>query len=364
MWSIITGAAQGRGHIKTQTPCQDKVYSLFDKGVHVIALADGAGSAKLSHYGAQCVTHFICDEMCNNFDSIYSQTDGIKVKKDLLTAILGKLNDLKSELKCELSDLASTLLFVAVKQNAFILAHIGDGVIGYWKANEVKVASTPTNGEFANTTIFTTSSEALSSMKMIKGLLNDINGFILMSDGVAGSLYNHRKKTLSGIVGKIFQRCVLLPQSLIQNQLDSSLKETFVMNTMDDCSLAVIARPSDSFSGYESLSIPEKMDLFNINGFKSCKKSITRNKSNQRKFVCSCRIRSNLKRISKQLFCYESVLKAVQNRHCSKSLIRLSGIKKKIAWKVLQKLIDLNLVQNDNGLYFSNVRFSQRANEL
>lgn len=364
MWSIITGAAQGRGHVKTQTPCQDKVYSVSDKGVHVIALADGAGSAKLSHYGSQCVTHFICDEMCNNFDSMYSQTDGIKVKKELLAAILGKLNDLKFELKCELSDLASTLLFVAVKQNAFILAHIGDGVIGYWKANEIKVASTPTNGEFANTTIFTTSSEALASMKLIKGQLNDINGFILMSDGVAGSLYNHRKKTLSGIVGKIFQRCVLLPESLIQNQLDSSLKETFVMNTMDDCSLAVIARPSDSFSGYESLSIPEKMDLFNINVVKSCKKSKTQNKTSQRKIVGSRRVQDSLKRSYKQLSCYESVLKAVQFRRGCKSLIRSSGVKKKIAWKVLQKLMDLNLVVNDNGQYVSNVRFSNRANDL
>ena len=35
-------------------------------------------------------------------------------------------------------DLASTLLFVAIKDNKFIMAHIGDGIIGYLKQDEVK----------------------------------------------------------------------------------------------------------------------------------------------------------------------------------------------------------------------------------
>ena len=29
MWNTIQCAVQGKGHIKTETPCQDKTYSLF-----------------------------------------------------------------------------------------------------------------------------------------------------------------------------------------------------------------------------------------------------------------------------------------------------------------------------------------------
>ena len=60
MWNVIQCAAQGRSHIKSDIPCQDKTYSAFDNDTQVIALADGAGSAKLSHYGAETVTKFIC----------------------------------------------------------------------------------------------------------------------------------------------------------------------------------------------------------------------------------------------------------------------------------------------------------------
>ena len=71
MWNTIQCAVQGKSHIKTGVPCQDKTYSLFLNGVKVIALADGAGSAKLSHYGAESSTKFICQELAENFDSYF-----------------------------------------------------------------------------------------------------------------------------------------------------------------------------------------------------------------------------------------------------------------------------------------------------
>ena len=59
MWKKVHCAVQGRGHTKNQVPCQDKTFCYQENGVLVAALADGAGSAKLSHYGAACVTEYI-----------------------------------------------------------------------------------------------------------------------------------------------------------------------------------------------------------------------------------------------------------------------------------------------------------------
>ena len=61
MWNSVECAVQGRGHIKSDIPCQDKTFHVHENGVDVIALADGAGSARLSHYGAEFVTKQICD---------------------------------------------------------------------------------------------------------------------------------------------------------------------------------------------------------------------------------------------------------------------------------------------------------------
>ena len=68
MWSVIKCAVQGLGHKDKDVPCQDKVYNLTKNGVTAIALADGAGSAKFSHYGAELVTTYICEKFCNDFE--------------------------------------------------------------------------------------------------------------------------------------------------------------------------------------------------------------------------------------------------------------------------------------------------------
>ena len=59
MWSYSSCQVQGRGHSKNQIPCQDKTKAIFENGTYVISLADGAGSAKLSHYGAACIVESI-----------------------------------------------------------------------------------------------------------------------------------------------------------------------------------------------------------------------------------------------------------------------------------------------------------------
>lgn len=98
--------------------------------------------------------------------------------------------------------MASTLLLVAIKDDKFIIAHIGDGVIGYLKNNEMKIASQPENGEFVNTTVFTTSKDAIMTMKLIKGFLGTIQGFVLMSDGPEARLYSKQENKLADVLKK------------------------------------------------------------------------------------------------------------------------------------------------------------------
>lgn len=46
MWHFLSCEVIGRGHEKKEIPCQDKTYKFQYNGASVIALADGAGSAK------------------------------------------------------------------------------------------------------------------------------------------------------------------------------------------------------------------------------------------------------------------------------------------------------------------------------
>ena len=141
MWNLLDSTRQGRSHVKQGTPCQDKTYCQSYDDVYVITLADGAGSARLSHYGAKCVTKCIADELGWNFESYWDETEARIAKERLFQEISGSLQQIAELHDCQLKDLASTLLAVAVKDERYIILHLGDGVIGYSKEGLLKVAS-------------------------------------------------------------------------------------------------------------------------------------------------------------------------------------------------------------------------------
>lgn len=245
MWNVSHSAVQGRGHIARSIPCQDKTFAIQQDGCTVCALADGAGSAPFSHFGAEAATQGICYYMAEHFDDIVSNANGVYVKAEILNEIVAILEDLSVDMGVKLRDLASTLLFVATKGDKFVVCHLGDGVIGYVKAGKVMVASHPENGEFANTTSFTTSSRALASMRLIKGSLGDISGFVMMSDGTESSLYNLRTRSLSHAVLSMIKATQRVGGET-DDWLTGSLETVFRCRTTDDCSLALMARTFDA----------------------------------------------------------------------------------------------------------------------
>ena len=327
MWNALQCAVQGRSHIKTDTPCQDKTYFKKKDNIYTIALADGAGSAIYSHLGAETITQYICGKLTNYFDEIYSEKDGANVKKRIIADILIELNTLSEELKCEVKELASTLLFVAVKDNKFIIVHIGDGVIGYLKNGELKIASEPKNGEFINTTTFTTSNHAVSSMKLIKGEIGNIEGFVLMSDGTETSLYDKRERRFAEVIKKIMGLGIVLPTSKIEELLLESFLNIISHATTDDCSIAMLVKSPKDFNGYVKLSDTQKQNLF---------------------FLMSNR-RLNKKQINR----YNAILNYLMEPKSLYSISRNIHLKEKYTKKHLEFLLSLNFIEKHNGKYFA-----------
>lgn len=325
MWKVVQCAVQGRGHIKESIPCQDKAHYFIDEGVIITALADGAGSAKLSHIGADGITRYICEDLAENFDLYYENEDGVAVKTLLDDKIKSSIEELAKKAECDPKDLASTLLVAAVKSGHYILIHIGDGVIGYSKNGVMKVASQPENGEFVNTTIFTTSSEALLTMRLMKGALGSIDSFILMSDGTEASLYNKREKSLAGALSKIVKLMSYLPTEKIRDQLENSFQSVIRHATTDDCSISIMANCSDEFDGFNSLTSKEKSEILQVklsdpNGFKRLKR-------------------------------YDKILGALQSPQTLKQISSILHLKPKYTKKHINKLMELNLIEKFENQY-------------
>jgi len=323
MWNVIQCAVQGRSHIKSDIPCQDKTYSAIDNGTHVIALADGAGSARLSHYGAETVTKFICSELTEKFDAYFADNDGAAVKQQLIKGLLKSLTETAKQLNCEIKELASTLLFVAVKNEQFIIAHIGDGVVGYLKNDEMKIASQPENGEFVNTTVFTTSRDAIMTMKLMKGALGQIQGFVLMSDGAETSLYSKKEQRLADVLKKIMQMSTVISVAKVQEQLTQSFENVIVKATTDDCSITMLIKKNEELQGYLQLSTVQKCKMLQVS-----------TKTN--------------KRLIKR---YDDILVRLSKKQSLPQIARKIHLKSKYTKKYIDRLYGLNFIEKDGDCY-------------
>lgn len=240
-WKISYAAIQGKSHIAHNVTCQDKVWIECDNGVNVVALSDGAGTAKLSHYGADMVNKSVSALILSSFNEMYSMDD-IELKHFLAKTIRKTLNEASVKYECNIDDLSSTLLVVALYKRKYIAIHIGDGVIGCADSADINVLSKPENGELANETWFTTSSNLEEVIRIYKGKTNNIFGYILMSDGLEPSLYDTSNNKLAKAVIRLLDKNSNTDSDAMHDKLINLLEEKLSLRTNDDCSLVLISR--------------------------------------------------------------------------------------------------------------------------
>lgn len=242
---------RGHGHLRDGTPVQDRTKYLSRGGVQVLCLADGAGSASHAQFGAQAVVDEGCAVLVEQFAEFASSDDGVKVKVALLERLVSKVASVAERHDVTPEDLASTFLCVAVSGDTFLGAHIGDGVIGLLKHGDLRAISGPDNSEFANQTTFVTSSRALESMRLFRGSLDGVDGFILMSDGTGESLFDPRTGQLAKACSKLINTVATAPGS--QSKTSEHRKHlrrlvdiTIRNATKDDCSIGILGRATAS----------------------------------------------------------------------------------------------------------------------
>lgn len=326
MWKTAEYTTAGRGHLKAGVPCQDKVRTYKNGEVTVITLADGAGSAKFSHFGADAVLNHVSNDLGEHFEEYFRESDASVIRQRLYTNVLDALGETQTELQCELRDLSSTLLAVAVSGSRYFIAHIGDGVIGYLKDGEIKAATRPDNGNYANETFFTTAPSALSHMRIVKGDDDRIQGYVLMSDGTENALYNKRTGELSQGIRRIMQMTAICSAHSMRDLLSETF-ETYVMNlTQDDCSISIMVN-TDAFPNYNGMSLPEKLDLLQI----------------------SCYARNKARRIRQT----GEILHAASGGASALWISRQIYVKPKHIYRKLDYLFSLGLLEKERGIYYA-----------
>ena len=235
----------GRDHQDSGQPCQDRVAcrTNIDGSQSMIVLCDGAGSCIRSELGAQDLCDWFptwVDEAQIDFWSVQDRELVARVS----TAITRRLELLASESGCYIRDLSSTFLAVVVRRMPeslnYRIFHLGDGIIAGIGGDGRVIISPPENGDFANETVFTTSSRLSKSLRVIVGELPLGSGFIVMSDGSGASLYLKARQSLAPAVSEMLSWLNDHDSETVSEAIEHNLREFLCAKTGDDCSLGLL----------------------------------------------------------------------------------------------------------------------------
>tara|TARA_R110002051_G_scaffold174602_2_gene244819 strand:+ start:9128 stop:9916 length:789 start_codon:yes stop_codon:yes gene_type:complete len=238
---VAGSAIEGINHEKLGLKCQDYVHCFHYKDLSLISLSDGAGSYRHSALGAKLACEFTGNYFKDNYQSIFKKKD-TEIKNDFIKNLQKALFRSATKNNLAIRQLSSTLLFIVMYNEQYILGHIGDGVIGLNHKNSPLVLSKPKNAEYANQTFFTTSKNIKTHFELYKRDIDFENnsGFILMSDGTAKSLYDFSTNKFSLGVKKLFEWIKFLDEKEMKNLLYVNQKNVFRKKTIDDCSIVMM----------------------------------------------------------------------------------------------------------------------------
>lgn len=161
MWLSLGESVRGTSHVESETECQDwcevSQGSNPDPGALLFALSDGAGSAKHSAIGAKLVV----TEFCSNVRSTTITPEAVTRETviDVVRRIRERITSEAGTIGCDTRELSATLLAGFVSDKASWFVQIGDGAIVIGDNDAYTALTWPTNGEFANSTIFVVSED-------------------------------------------------------------------------------------------------------------------------------------------------------------------------------------------------------------
>lgn len=191
----LSASVIGTSHMRAGLPCQDAhAVATLPNGVHLFALADGAGSAPRSEEGAKLITSAAIEALKAVLAwQEAARTNWPSTFQTIFEATLGGVRAYAGMMQADANAFAGTLLCGVVWDGGLAAAQVGDGALVIRGVDgALAVALSPDNGEYANETVFLTTGGALGRMQVFNwsdhsgsGLTSaDITGICAMSDGL------------------------------------------------------------------------------------------------------------------------------------------------------------------------------------
>jgi hypothetical protein len=199
-WKIVSASVKGLSHERNNLPCQDASLWRVVYGILIVAVADGAGSAKFSDLGAKVAVESALDYLESIISHNYcsSETDDVNPRNKVFNHILTSWDSVSVDVARQayeavqheaiesnlpIRDLASTLMVVIASENGIATFQIGDGsVVVNTFDNRYIALTVPPQTEYINETLFLVSSSAIEQMQI--KTFEKVKQLAIMTDGI------------------------------------------------------------------------------------------------------------------------------------------------------------------------------------
>jgi serine/threonine protein phosphatase PrpC len=154
----------------------------------VLALGDGAGSSEISQLGSRLAVRSIADLALKYASLLVSCADEVAVTLlfELFERTATRLERLAERADLPLSALATTLSCALITQRIWVCARVGDSpAIIADHSTELRTVARTTPSEYVNETTFLLGDAWRSEISIETGPSADVDGIVLMSDGLA-----------------------------------------------------------------------------------------------------------------------------------------------------------------------------------
>ncbi|MBO1347974.1 MAG: protein phosphatase 2C domain-containing protein [Hormoscilla sp. GUM202] len=254
-WRGIHAKQVGHSHLRYEppVPCQDATLAVLEP-LPAIFVADGAGSARLSHLGSQAVVKKLSEFITSQGeDSIYhelldreqeiNEEEGKKYAYTLIKRAVERLRELSKEEEHPVHAFKCTLVIAVLGKNRLFWLKVGDGFIVAEKDNKLELVGPLGKGEFANQTTFV--SDKIKDADIHYGFLpsHNITGIAAFTDGAGETLVSTDGSRIAGALSKFFAQ--MRDGKFGEEELTQFLKDPKVWAPPkggDDRGMALLAR--------------------------------------------------------------------------------------------------------------------------
>ncbi|WP_163671945.1 PP2C family serine/threonine-protein phosphatase [Adonisia turfae] len=253
-WKGAYAKTVGHSHLRVDPPipCQDAAISITSPRP-ALFVADGAGSAANSHFGANEVIRGLSSSLSSeNLEAInreildkeeFAESETTEAYAyGFIKAAVSSLEKLSEEKGYDIASLKCTLIAVLLGKHRLFWLKFGDGCIVVEANGELKLVGSIGKGEFANATSFIT--EAPTSKNFQYGFLpcQNITGAAAFTDGASEKLVSFDGKKIAGRISTFFKE--VREGELTNNKLTDFLEDSEIWslpNGNDDRSIALLS---------------------------------------------------------------------------------------------------------------------------